>query len=105
MAGALRGGGTRGGGELPGPPAREAEADAALPYQHPEAVEGGEQKPTDPAPLALAARREIPEVPVGEDLSPAQKNDLDEVVMQHRDVFSNLPGRTTVTHHDIRTTP
>ena len=25
--------------------------------------------------------------------------------MQHRDVFSELPGRTTVAHHDIRTAP
>ena len=68
-------------------------------------MEGGEQKPTDPAPLALAARREIPEVPVGEDLSPAQRHNLDKVILQHRDVFSDLPGRTTVTHHDIRTAP
>ena len=32
----------------------------------------GGREPPDPAPLALAARQEIPEVPVGEDLSPAQ---------------------------------
>ena len=64
---------------------------------------GGE--PPDPAPLALATQRQIPEVPAGEDLSPAQKQDLDHLVMQHRDVFSELPGRTTISHHDIRTAP
>ena len=66
---------------------------------------GGEPTPADPAPLSLAARQEIPEVPVGEDLSPAQRHDLDEIVLQHRDVFSDLPGRTAATHHDIRTAP
>ena len=39
------------------------------------------------------------------DLSPAQKQDLDEVIMQHQDVFSELPGGTTVIHHDIWTAP
>ena len=58
--------------------------------------------PPDLAPLVLAARRGIPVVPVGEDLSPAQKEDLDEIVMQHQDVFSEIPGRTSVAHHDIR---
>ena len=53
----------------------------------------------------LAAQREIPKGSVGEDLSPAQKQDLGEVIMQHRDVFSELPGRTTIAQHDIRTAP
>ena len=48
--------------------------------------------PPDPAPLALVARSGIPVVPVGKDLSPAQKQDLDDIVMQHRDVFSEFPG-------------
>ena len=68
-------------------------------------MEGGEQTPADPAPLSLAARREIPEVPVGEDLSPSKRHDLDEIILQYRDVFSDLPGRTAVTHHDIRMAP
>ena len=58
--------------------------------------------PPDPAPLGLVARRGIPVVPVGEDLSPAQKQDLNEVIMQHQDGFSELPGRTSVIHHDIQ---
>ena len=41
-----------------------------------------------PAPLALAARRDISAVPMGEDLSPAQKQDLEEVILQQQDVFS-----------------
>ena len=64
---------------------------------------GGE--PPNPAPLALSARREIPEVQVEEDLSPAQKQDLAAIIMQHQDVFSEVPGRTTIAHHDIRTAP
>ena len=61
--------------------------------------------PPDPTSLGLAARHESPEVPVGEDLSPAQKQDLDKIIMHHRDVFSEIPGRTSVAHHDIRTAP
>ncbi|CAL8377408.1 unnamed protein product [Boreogadus saida] len=38
---------------------------------------------------------------MGEDLV----HDLEDIVMQHRDVFSELPGRTTAAHHDIRTAP
>ena len=55
--------------------------------------------------MALAARDGIPAVPMGEDLSPAQKHDLEDIVMQHRDVFSELPGRTTAAHHEVRTAP
>ena len=58
--------------------------------------------PPVPAPLGLAAQRDIPVVPVGDDLSPAQKQDLEEVMLQHQDVFSEVPGRTTVAQHDIK---
>ena len=61
--------------------------------------------PPAPAPLVLAAQRDTPVVPMGEDLSPAQKQDLEEVVLQHQDVFSEVPGRTTVAQHDIKTAP
>ena len=44
--------------------------------------------PAAPATLALAARCDIPAVPMGEDLSPAQKQDLEEVILQQQDVFS-----------------
>ena len=59
--------------------------------------------PPSPAPLVLTARKGIPDVPMGDDLSPAQKQDLSDVVLQHQDVFSEVPGRTTVAQHDIRT--
>ena len=65
--------------------------------------EGG--NPPGPAPLGLVARRGVPVVPVGEDLSPDQKQDLADLVLQHQDVFSELPGRTSVIQHDIRTAP
>ena len=65
----------------------------------------GGADPPDPASLVLAAQHDIPVVPVGEDLSPAQKQDLSEVILQHQDVFSETPGRTSVAHHDIRTAP
>jgi hypothetical protein len=61
--------------------------------------------PPAPAPLVLAAQRDTPVVPMGEDLSPAQKQDLEEVVLQHQDVFSEVPGRTTVAQPDIKTAP
>ena len=40
--------------------------------------------PPLPAPQGLAARRHIPGVPVGDDLSPAQKQDRIEVILQHQ---------------------
>ena len=60
--------------------------------------------PPVPAPLGLPARRDIPEVPVGDNLSPSQKQDLEEVILQHQDIFSEVPGRTPVAH-DIKTAP
>ena len=59
--------------------------------------------PPVPAPVVLVARQGVPEVPMGEDLSPSQKQDLTDVVLQHQDVFSEVTGRTTVAQHDIRT--
>ncbi|KAM8898343.1 uncharacterized protein AB9W97_009289 isoform 1-T1 [Spinachia spinachia] len=53
---------------------------------------------------ALAARIPLPEVPMGDHLSPSQLQDLREVVWQHLD-FSDLPGRTNMASHDIRTEP
>ena len=61
--------------------------------------------PPAPASLVLAARHDIPLVPVGEDLGPAQKQDLEEVILQHQDVFSEVPGRTKVAQHVIKTAP
>ena len=57
----------------------------------PETVKWGMDLP-EAAPLVLAARHDIPVVPVGDDLSPAQKQDLDEIILQHQDVFSKIPG-------------
>ena len=59
--------------------------------------------PPVPVPVVLVTRQKVPEVPMGEDLSPTQKQDLTDVVLQHQDVFSEVPGRTTVAQHDIRT--
>ena len=59
--------------------------------------------PPSLAPLVLAAQQAVPDVPMGDDLSPAQKQDLSDVVLQHQDVFSEVSGRTTVAQHDIRT--
>ena len=61
--------------------------------------------PRDPALLTLAARLPLPEVPVGEALSPSQSQDMRDLVLQHLDVFSERPGRTTTASHDIRTEP
>ena len=44
--------------------------------------------------MVLTARGDIPVVPVGDDLSPAQK--MEEIILQHQDVFfdtrENLGG-------------
>ena len=55
--------------------------------------------------FSQVAQRGVPVVPMGDDLSPAQRQDLEEIVLQHRDVFAELPGRTEVIQHDIRTAP
>ena len=38
-------------------------------------------------------------------LSPSQTQDMREMVLQHLDLFSDRPGRTTTVSHDIRTEP
>ncbi len=45
------------------------------------------------------------EVEMGAQLTPTQKQDLQELVSQYSEVISLLPGRTTVVHHDIVTEP
>ena len=42
---------------------------------------------------------------MGELLSPSQTQDMRKMVIQHLNVFSERPGRTTITSHDIRTEP
>ncbi len=44
-------------------------------------------------------------VDVNPHLSAAQKNELQHLVGQFSDVFSPLPGRTQVLHHEVRTPP
>ena len=65
----------------------------------------GSGDPPVPPPLALMARTPSPDVPMGTDLSPAQRQEVSELVLQNRDVFSDTPGRTTVIAHEIRTPP
>ena len=61
--------------------------------------------PREPTLLSLSARLPLPEVHVGEQLSPSQTQDMKEVVLQHLDVFSERPRRTMTVSHDIRTEP
>ena len=42
---------------------------------------------------------------MGPMLGTSQQQDLREIVLQHQDIFSELPGRTTVASHDIVTEP
>ena len=65
----------------------------------------GTGDPPEPVPVTLTVRADVPVVPVGDDLSPDQRQDLGEIILQHQDVFSTTPGRTSVIHHDIRTEP
>ena len=56
-------------------------------------------------PPQAPARTEPVEVPMGEQLSPRQRNDLKELIDRHRDVFSPRAGRTDVIEHHIITEP
>ena len=47
----------------------------------------------------------LPPVPLGEDLAPAQVQEMKELLGRNRDRFSELPGRTHVITHDIDTVP
>ena len=58
-----------------------------------------------PALLTNVSPPAIPAVPMGEDLSPEQTQDMRELLTRNRDRFSELPGRTNVIYHDIFTTP
>ena len=45
------------------------------------------------------------EVPMGDQLSQAQKQELTELVGRNQDVFSSKPGHTTLVQHHIVTEP
>lgn len=42
---------------------------------------------------------------MGNQLSPRQKQELRELLWRNRDIFSDLPGRTSLIAHDIITEP
>ncbi|XP_072772650.1 uncharacterized protein [Nerophis lumbriciformis] len=46
-----------------------------------------------------------PPVPIGEDLSPSQKQEVKELLGRNQDRLSELPGRTQAIKHDIETKP
>ncbi len=55
--------------------------------------------------LAALATTEPVVVDLNPHLSAAQKAELQHLIGQFSDVFSSLPGRTQILHHDIRTPP
>ena len=58
-----------------------------------------------PALLTDVSPHALPPVPVGEDLSPEQHQDVKQLLGRNRDRFSEIPGRTHVIRHDIYTKP
>ncbi len=58
-----------------------------------------------PEELAAFAQSQPLVVDVDPQLSGSQKTELEHLVSQFSDVFSETPGRTTVIHHEIRTPP
>ena len=58
-----------------------------------------------PALMTNLSPQTLPPVPFGEDLAPAQVQDVKELLGRNRDRFSELPGRTHVIAHDIDTVP
>ncbi len=68
-----------------------------LPCQSSKAMVGTEHS----QPTALLANDDIPVVDLGEHLSAPQRTELNTLVLQFSDVFSETPGQTNVTSHDI----
>ena len=58
-----------------------------------------------PALLTSVSPHTLPPVPVGEDLSPEQHQDVKQLLTRNQDRFSEVPGRTDVIQHDIYTVP
>ncbi|XP_056612851.1 protein NYNRIN-like [Triplophysa dalaica] len=58
-----------------------------------------------PTQMAAFAETEAPVLQMGEHLSPVQKQDIQYLVSQFRDVFSEKPGQTRIIQHEIRTPP
>ena len=63
----------------------------------------------EPVPLPVLLTSLSPpsslEVPIGEDLSPRQRQEVRELLLRYQDRFSELPGRTNMLRHDIITDP
>ncbi|KAJ8264277.1 hypothetical protein GJAV_G00147290 [Gymnothorax javanicus] len=59
----------------------------------------------DPVFVATFTPQERPEVPLGEQLTPCQRQELRELVGRNQDVFNPTPGRTNLVTHDIVTEP
>ncbi|XP_073784003.1 uncharacterized protein [Danio rerio] len=58
-----------------------------------------------PGHLVAFAEETLPVVHIGEQLSPNQKAELQALVGQFKDVFSEKPGRTSIIQHNIITPP
>ena len=58
-----------------------------------------------PALLTTVSPQILPPVPIGEELAPAQVQDVKELLGRNADRFSDEPGRTHVIRHDIDTVP
>ena len=63
-----------------------------------------EQIPLPALLTSVSPQLSVP-VPISDDLSPRQVQELKEVVMRFQDRFSEVPGRTHVLRHDIITEP
>ena len=46
-----------------------------------------------------------PNVPLGDQLTPRQRQELHELVARNQDIFATTPGHTTLIEHDIITEP
>ncbi|XP_073785929.1 uncharacterized protein [Danio rerio] len=58
-----------------------------------------------PGHLVAFSEESSPVIHIGEQLLPNQKAELQALVCQFKDVFSEKPGRTTIIQHDIITPP
>ena len=53
-------------------------------------------------PFPFESQESVADVTINEDLTPAQHAQINQILTEYKDVFTDLPGRTTLASHDIK---
>ncbi|KAJ8363260.1 hypothetical protein SKAU_G00120910 [Synaphobranchus kaupii] len=81
----------------------QAQTAQARVYNH--GAQPREFAPGDKVLVLVAVKTEPVQVPMGEQLTPSQRQDLQDLVNRNRDVFSAEAGHTDLIQHRIVTEP